>query len=94
MPALLARFFLDMVDVIQNCHRRLRSGGEAMIIIGDNRVRVGPEFERIPTTDFVRDIALASGMSLIESLDISVTTENLVHSKHAITKNVVLRLHA
>ena len=92
MPALLARFFVDMVRVIQNCHRRLRHGGEAMIVIGDNRVRVGSEFERIPTTDFVCDIALASGMTLVESLDISVTTENLMHIKHAITKNVVLRL--
>ena len=94
MPALLARFFSDMAAVIRNCHRRLRPGGEAMIVIGDNRVRVGPEFERIPTTDFVRDIALASGMTLLESLDISVTTENLMHIKHAITKNVVLRLRA
>ena len=94
MPALLTRFFLDMASVIQNCHRLLRPGAEAMIVIGDNRVRVGPDFERIPTTDFVRDIALESGMTLVESLDISVTTENLMHIKHAITKNVVLRLQA
>ena len=63
-----------------------------MIVIGDNRIRVNGDYERIPTTEFVRDIAVNCGMELVESIDISVTTENLVHIKNAITKNVVLRL--
>jgi hypothetical protein len=63
-----------------------------MIVIGDNRMRVDGDYERIPTTDFVQDIAINCGMELIERIDISVTTENLVHIKHAITENVVLRL--
>jgi hypothetical protein len=63
-----------------------------MIVIGDNRMSVDGDFERISTTDFVQDIAINCGMELIERIDISVTTENLVHVKNAITKNVVLRL--
>ena len=63
-----------------------------MIVIGDNRMRVDGDYERIATTDFVQDIAVNCGMELIERIDISVTTENLVHIKHAITENVVLRL--
>lgn len=63
-----------------------------MIVIGDNRMRVEKDYERIPTTDFVQDIAVECGMELVERIDISVTTENLVHIKNAITKNVVLRL--
>ena len=56
------------------------------------RMRVEKEFERIPTTDYVQDIAVASGLEMVERIDISVTTENLVHIKNAITENVVLRL--
>lgn len=92
MPALLQRFFQDMEGVLSNCSRVLRSGGEAMIVIGDNRMRVGSDYERIPTTDYVQDIAVACGMDMVERIDISVTTENLVHIKNAITENVVLRL--
>lgn len=92
MPALLQRFFQDMASVLENCYQVLRPGGEAMIIIGDNRMRVDGDYERIPTTDFVQDIAINFGMKLIERIDISVTTENLVHMKHAITENVVLHL--
>lgn len=94
MPALLLRFFLDMAAVLKNCHHVLRPGGEAMIVIGDNRIRVKSDYERIATTDFVQDIAVACGLELLERIDISVTTESLVHIKNAITENVVLRLRA
>ena len=63
-----------------------------MIVIGDNRTRVEGEDERIATTDFVQDIALARDLKLVERIDIAVTTENLVHIRNAITENVVLRL--
>ncbi len=94
MPALLFRFFKDMALVLKNCRHVLRPGGEAMIVIGDNRMRVDGDYERIATTDFVRDIAVDCGLELLERIDISVTTENLVHIKNAITENVVLRLVA
>ena len=92
MPSLLLRFFRDMGVILENCARVLRPRGEAMIVIGDNRTRVDGDYERIATTDFLKDIALARGFKVIEKIDISVTTENLVHIKNAITENVVLRL--
>lgn len=92
MPALLLRFFMDMRRVIGNCHSALRTDGEAMIVIGDNRIRIDEDYERIPTTDFVEAIAIEGGFEPVERIDISVTTENLRHVKNAITKNVVLRM--
>jgi DNA modification methylase len=94
MPALLQRFFQDMAAVLKNCTNVLRVGGEAMIVIGDNRIRVDGDYERIATTDFVEEIAVSCGLRLLERIDISVTTENLVHMKNAITENVVLRFAA
>ena len=55
-------------------------------------MRVGHDYERIATTDFVQEIAIASDFKMVERMDISVTTENLVHMKNAITENVVLWL--
>ena len=72
MPALLQRFFQDMASVLANCYEVLRLGGEAMIVIGDNRMRVDGGYEKIATTDFVQEIAVDSGMELIERIDISV----------------------
>lgn len=92
MPALLLRFFQDMDAVLQNCFYVLRPSGEAMVVIGDNRMQVEGDYERIATTDFLQEIAMLRGFSIIERIDISVTTENLLHLKNAITENVVLRL--
>jgi SAM-dependent methyltransferase len=92
MPALLFRFFSDMNEVLTNCFSALRPGGEAMIVIGDNRLMIDDDYERVATTDFVEQIALRCGFSSVERIDISVTTENMIHNKNAITENVVLRL--
>ena len=94
MPSLLFRFFQDMTRVLNNCHAVLRPNGQVMIVIGDNRIRVDNDYERIPTTDLLQDVAEKSGFKVLERIDINVTTENMVHIGNAITRNVVLRLSA
>ena len=63
-----------------------------MIVIGDNRTIIAGESVRIPTTDLVQSVAHNVGFESLEQIDISVTTENMLHQKNAITANVVLRL--
>lgn len=92
MPALLYRFFGDMQLVFAQLHRLCRVGAEVMVVIGDSRMTVDEKEIRIPTTDLVEDIAVVCGFSPVERIDISVTTEKLIHIKNAITENVVLRL--
>jgi DNA modification methylase len=92
MPALLFRFLCDMSSALKQIHRVCKPGAEAMIVIGDSRMTIDGKSLRIPTTDHVEAIALQHGFSAIERIDISVTTENLVHIGNAITENVVLRL--
>lgn len=92
VPALLVRFFKDMQNVLLNCHTALKPGGEAMMVIGDNRMTVDGTSVVIPTTSLLQDIATACGFELIERIPITVTTDNSLHSRNAITENVVLRL--
>jgi len=92
MPALLLRFFCDMDIVLRNCYKVLKEYGEAMIVIGDNKMKVDGNYEKITTIDFIEDIANSAGFKTVERINISVSTENLVHIKNAITENVVLRL--
>ena len=92
MPALITRYLLDIAAALRNVHPVCKAGAQAMIVIGDNRTEIGGKQLRIPTTDLVEDIACAVGFHTIERIDISVTTENMLHQKNAITQNVVLRL--
>lgn len=92
MPALTARYLEDMDSVLRNVHRLCKPGAEAMLVIGDNRIVIGGRNVVIPTTDLVSQIAKSIGFKELERIDISVTTENMLHVKNAITENVVLRL--
>lgn len=92
IPSLLLRFFIGIEEVLSNCFELLKPGGEIMIVIGDNSTIISDEIIRIPTTDFTEDIAKFVGFDPVEQIPITVTTENLIHIKNAITKNVVLRL--
>ena len=92
VPALLLRFFSDMKAVFSNCQKVLKPGGEFMIVIGDNTTTVDNKVKRIPTVDFVQLIAEDLGLELVERIPITVTTENLVHMRNAITENMVLRM--
>ncbi len=92
LPALLSRFFSDMQQVLANCQRLLKPGGEAMIVIGDNTTTLNGIAKRIPTTDLLEDMGKKMGFEIVERIPITVTTENLIHVRNAITKNVVLRL--
>lgn len=92
MPALIHRFLRDMDAVLEQLYRLCKPGAEAMIVIGDSKMTIDGEEYRIPTTDLTNLIAVNRGFKAIERLDISVTTENLLHIKNAITENVVLRL--
>ena len=91
MPALTHRFLMDMDAVFTQLHRLCKPGAEAMVVIGDSKMTIDGEDIRIPSTDLVEVIAIARGFTPVERIDISVTTENLVHIKNAITENVVLR---
>ncbi|MDA3276325.1 hypothetical protein KK172_11420 [Pseudomonas aeruginosa] len=91
MPALMYRFLMDMSSVFEQLHRLCKPGADVMVVIGDSKMTVNGEDVRIPSTDLLEVVAKFRGFSSIERIDISVTTENLVHIKNAITENVVLR---
>ncbi len=92
MPALMTRYLVDMSAALRNVCSHCKRGAEAMIVTGDNRTMLAGRSLRIPTTDLIEEVAIAAGFEPVERIDISVTTENMLHQKHAIRENVVLRL--
>ena len=83
---------MDMDAVFAQVYRLCKPGAEAMVVIGDSKMTIDGVDVRIPSTDLAEAIAMARGFIRVERIDISVTTENLIHLKNAITENVVLRL--
>lgn len=92
MPALLLRFFLDMKCIFKNVAQAMKSGAQAMVVMGDNVTSINGKPIPVPSTEFIGQVAEQSGLRLEETIPITVTTENLVHMRNAIKRNVVLRL--
>lgn len=92
-PALLLRFCQDMKKVLSQCARLLQKDGEAVIILGDNSTTVGDKQWEIPTRKMVRTLGEQLGLQTSEEIDISVTTEDMKHIRHAITDNTVIRMY-
>ena len=92
MPSLMIRYLDDMSKVFENLYPICKPGADAMVVIGDNKIKIGDKSLVIPTTQLVSDVAAAAGFEELERIDISVTTENMLHQRNAITENVVLRM--
>jgi len=90
MAALLWRYFADMRENILTIKKLLKSGAPAYYVVGDSKTSVGGEWTAIETCRNILDIAEMVGLESRSMLDISVTTENFKHIRHAITENAVL----
>ena len=93
-PAVLLRYFAAMSCVLRNLKAHLQPASPCWFVLGDSRSTIGGKQWVIPTVDEVAAIASFVGFHIVERIPITVTRENVVHSRHAITQNVILRLSA
>lgn len=93
-PAVLLRYFLAMHDVLTNVAAHLARGANCWLVLGDSRSTIGGQSWTIPTVDEVASIAQRCGLHLRDRLPITVTREDVLHSRHAITRNEILQLQA
>jgi DNA modification methylase len=93
-PAVLLRYFLAMSKVLKNVAERMSPGATCWLVLGDSRSTIGGRPWTIPTVDEVARIAERHGLRLREKLPITVTREDVLHSRNAITRNEILQLQA
>lgn len=92
MPAVLLRYFVGMSRVLRNLRLHMRAEAPVWFVLGDSRTTVGGRTWTIPTIDEVEAIAKMAGFEPIERVEITVTREDVVHARNAITDNVILHL--
>lgn len=93
-PAVLLRYFLAMSAVLKNLATRMGPGAPCWLVLGDSQSTIGGVRWTIPTVDEVACIAQHHGLRLRDRLPITVTREDVLHSRHTITRNEVLHLEA
>lgn len=88
--SLLYMYFRDMSAVFQNIDWMLRKEGQAFFVIGDNKTTAGGKEVHIESGRALQEIGLSLGWKLVDSIPITVTTENRLHVKNSITENSIL----
>jgi site-specific DNA-methyltransferase (cytosine-N4-specific) len=89
-PAVLARYFKSIASVFAQLSIRMSPGSSAWFVIGDSRSKVGSELCVIPTVAESVVIAEAAGFELVEAIPVTVSREDMLHSRNTITRNEAL----
>ena len=92
MPALLIRYFRGMAAALEQLRIIMKPRRSLFFVLGNSKTVAGESEILIDTVQVVKDMAVAIGFRLHEERAISVTRENLLHAKNAITKNTILWL--
>ncbi|TLD40223.1 MAG: putative modification methylase [Candidatus Jettenia ecosi] len=90
MAALLYRYFLDMSVVIANLNAVMQPDASAFFVIGDTRTEAGDKVIAIKSGQVLAETGEILGWDLVDTIPITVTTEDRPHSKNSITENDIV----
>ncbi len=94
LPALLAKYFFDMREVLQQMYTLLRPGSSAFLVVGNNRTTAGGELVEISTADHLRRIAENVGFQSTGILSMEMLPSRDIFRKNAVPSERILALRA
>ncbi len=92
LPALLAKYFLDMRLVLQGMHRLLKKGRPAFFVVGNNHTIAGGQRVEIETAALLNDIARMLGFEIAEARSMQMLTSRDIFRRNAVASEVILEL--
>jgi len=72
LPALLAKYFFDMRDVLSGVFTVLKPGGKAFFVVGNNHTIAGGQRVDICTADLITDIAAMLNFKINDSISMEM----------------------
>ena len=91
LPALLAKYFLDMTDALRAAHQMMRPGAYAFYVVGNNSTTVnGDRHLEIPTNEFLWHIGKQVGWIGEQVVDMELLPSRDVFQKNSGTKETIL----
>jgi tRNA G10 N-methylase Trm11 len=88
--SLLYKYFLDMHFGIKQVSYVLKKNKFAFFVVGNNKTKAGNEEIKIPTDDFIAQIAENNNLKFTEKINLFVQKPYEIHSKNAINTESIL----
>jgi DNA modification methylase len=90
LPALLAKYFLDMKEVLFGISQVLKPGAPAFIVVGDNHTTAGEEKVDITTSSLLIDVAEMVGLEALEHIPMEMLISRDIFRKNAMSSEIIL----
>lgn len=90
LPALLAKYFLDMRDVLSDMARVLKTGAQAYVVVGNNHTIAGGERVEIRTAELLSEIADSVGLRPGENVPMEMLLSRDIFKKNAVASEIIL----
>lgn len=90
LPALLAKYFIDMRDVLHNISVLLKPGAVAFVVVGNNHTIAGGQRVDINTAALLSDIAANIGLDVGEHIPMEMLVSRDIFRKNAVASEVIL----
>lgn len=90
LPALLARYFFDMRQVLETFPRLLCRGAPAYVVVGNNHTIAGGERVEIETDQLLRELGEMVGLRLVEQIPMEMLVSRDIFKKNASSAETIL----
>ncbi|MDR1618051.1 MAG: hypothetical protein LBS06_03255 [Treponema sp.] len=90
LPALLAKYFFDMKEVINSMYQTLKPGRFAYLVVGNNHTTAGDQRIDIMTSNLLEDIAMAEGFKIEKSISMEVLVSRDIFRNNAMSSESIL----
>jgi len=90
LPALLARYFLSMLDAMRSVHILMKPGAYGYYVVGNNSTLVKEKKTVIPTDNFLFDLGAAAGWHPVEKIPMELITSRDIFRENRGTSESIL----
>jgi site-specific DNA-methyltransferase (cytosine-N4-specific) len=90
LPALLARYFFDMLDVLIQFRHVLKENAPAYVVVGNNHTVAGGKRIEIETDGYLGKLGQAAGLKLEDVIPMEMLVSRDIFKKNTGTKESIL----
>ena len=90
LPALLGKYFLDMLDAMCSAHSLMKVGGYGYYVVGNNSSVVNGQKIEIPTNEFLFEIGALAGWHQVETIPMEMLSSRDIFRENRSSAETIL----
>ncbi len=94
LPALLGKYFLDMLDAMRSAHKLMKPGANGYYVVGNNSTAVDGTKIEIPTDHFLYEIGAFAGWTCLEKLPMELLVSRDIFRENRGSSETILCFRA